>query len=124
MGAYNCKKLHETGTVALGNAVVDRLMINATNRRNVTLAGSAHSDGRCAEAQYIDGYEIWEDVVVQAAVKITLRTFTTPLKRSTDRITLNSGTQCVASQEGYNDYDGTETYWTIPPYDNCHFNPL
>ncbi|KAL6256687.1 hypothetical protein P5V15_012806 [Pogonomyrmex californicus] len=67
---------------------------------------------------------IWhmEDVVVQAAVKITLRTFTTPLKRTADKITLNSGTQCTTSQGGCNDYDGTETYWTVPPYDSCHLN--
>ncbi|KAL6253815.1 hypothetical protein P5V15_015640 [Pogonomyrmex californicus] len=76
----------------------------------VTLAGIAYSDGRCAGAQYTDGYGTWEDVVVQAAIKITLRTFTTPLKRTADKITLNSGTQCTASQGGCNDYDGTETY--------------
>lgn len=122
IGAYNCQRLHETGTTAIGTAIVDRLVANATNYRSVTLAGQTFTDGRCSGTQYTDGYGTWDNVVVLATLEITLRTFTTPLKRSADKISLPSGTQCMASQGGCNDFDGTETYWTTPPADNCHFN--
>lgn len=122
MGAYNCKKLHETGAITIGTALIDRLIANSTNYRSITLAGKALTDGRCSGAQYTDGYGTWDDVVVLATVKITIRTFTATLKRQADKISLPSGTQCIATEGGCNDYDGTESYWTIPTFDSCHFS--
>ncbi|KAL6268261.1 hypothetical protein P5V15_001376 [Pogonomyrmex californicus] len=92
IGAYNCQKIHETGSLAIGTAFVNRLINNATNHRSVMLAGQAFTDGRCAGTQYTDGYGTWENVVVQAAVEITLRTFTMPFKRSISKVNLPSGT--------------------------------
>lgn len=36
-----CRKLYETGTITIANAVLDRIMNNHTNMRSVTLAESA-----------------------------------------------------------------------------------
>lgn len=122
IGAYNCQKIHETGSMTLGTAFVDRLLNNATNHRSVMLAGQAFTDGRCAGTQYTDGYGTWENVVVQATVKITLRTFTMPFRRSINEVNLPSGTQCPSTQGGCNDWDGTETFWNLPYTDGCHFS--
>ncbi|KAL6256664.1 hypothetical protein P5V15_012780 [Pogonomyrmex californicus] len=56
IGAYNCQKIHETGSIAIGTAFVDRLLNNATNHRSVVLAGQAFIDRRCTGTQYTDGY--------------------------------------------------------------------
>lgn len=83
IGEHACRRLHETGSFRIANAVVDRIIGNATNLRSVTLAGSATADGKCSGSQYTDGYGSWENVVVQASLRITLKTFEISVKRST-----------------------------------------
>ncbi|KAL6255503.1 hypothetical protein P5V15_013839 [Pogonomyrmex californicus] len=49
IGRENCQRIHDTGTLNVGTAVVDRLKINATNHRSVTMAGAAHATApRCS----------------------------------------------------------------------------
>lgn len=121
IGEQACRRLHETGTIMIGSAVIDRIANNGTNRRSVTLAGSASMDGKCAGSQYSDSYGNWENAVVQATVRITLRTFEASIKRSSGNIILLGGAQCGA-KEGYCiDAEGSETYWTPLPTDSCHF---
>lgn len=122
IGRENCQRIHDTGTLTVGTAVVDRLKVNATNHRSITMAGQAHSDGRCAGTQYSDGFGTWENVVVQAALKIVLRSFKTSYKRSTSTINLPTGTRCPVQPGNCIDYDGTETFWDTPTADSCHFN--
>jgi hypothetical protein len=48
------------------------VILNETSHHSITLAGSVTVDGKCDGTQYTDGYETWTNVVVQAAIKITL----------------------------------------------------
>ncbi|KAL6256716.1 hypothetical protein P5V15_011643 [Pogonomyrmex californicus] len=122
VGWQTCQKIHETGTFALGTAFVDRLIVNATNHRSVTMAGQTHADGRCSGTQYTDGFGTWESVVVQASLKVVLRTFEAPFKRSANSLNLPSGTRCPVQLGSCADFDGTETFWKTPSDDSCHFN--
>jgi len=122
IGEQACKRLHDTGAISIGNAVLDQVVKNTTNLRSAMLAGSVSVDGRCAGSQYSDGYGSWENVIVQASIKITLRTFTASVKRSTGKVLLPTGTQCDLTQNYCIDADGAENYWSSLPVDSCHFD--
>lgn len=122
LGAAACYRLHETGTFAIGAAVIDKIEINATNHRTVTLAGAVTTDGRCSGAQYTDGYGSWDNVVVQATVKVTLFTREATIKRAAAEIIFPSGARCPVQKGHCLDTDGTESYWTPVAADSCHFD--
>lgn len=54
IGEQACRKLHETNTIIIANAVIDHIRVNVTNLRSVSLTGLASTDGRYSEAQYTD----------------------------------------------------------------------
>lgn len=122
IGEQGCRRLHETGATRIANAVIDRIQHNTTNLRSVTLAGSASVDGRCSGSQYTDGYGTWENVLVQATIRITLATVNAPIKRATGQVILPSGTRCPVSQGYCMDNRGHESYWPPMPIDHCHFD--
>ncbi|KYM96840.1 hypothetical protein ALC62_12491 [Cyphomyrmex costatus] len=121
IGEHACRRLHETGTITIANAVLDLVKANSTNYRTATLAGSASQDGRCSGAQYTDGCGSWENVVVQATLKITLRTLDLSVKRSVGHVIIPSGTYCKIANRFCLDADGVETYWQPIPVHHCHF---
>lgn len=75
IGKQTCRRLYEFGSFRIANDMVDGIIRNATNLRTVTLAGSATADASCEGAQHTDGYGNWRNVVVQAILRITLKTF-------------------------------------------------
>jgi len=122
LGKDTCRRIHETGSITIVGTTIDGLERNATNRRAAILAGRASADGTCKGSSYTDNYGSWDNVVVQATLKITLRNFEAPIKRATRRIILPSGTHCDASRDHCVDTDGMETYWTATSTDSCHFD--
>ncbi|KYQ49650.1 hypothetical protein ALC60_11283 [Trachymyrmex zeteki] len=122
IGEQGCKRLHATGTIRIANAEIDRIQQNTTNLRSITLAGSTTVDGRCSGFQYTDGYGTWDNVVVQASVRITLRTLEAPIKRTTGNIITPSGTHCRLTTGWCTDTEGMETFWAPLLIDHCHFN--
>jgi len=72
------------------NSIIDRVVGNTTNLRSVTLAEAITVDGKCTRAQYIDSYRAWENVVVQASIKIMLKTFEASIKRSSGDVIGNT----------------------------------
>lgn len=122
IGDLACKRLHETRTLRIASATKDLVARNGTTKTGVTLAGSLSMDERCAGTQYSDGYGTWESVVVQASVKIMLRTFEAPIKRSMGYVMLPSGTQCRVTSGYCLDFEGAETFWSAIPRDNCYFD--
>ena len=122
LGADACRRLHETGTLTISTATVDKLSANSTNWRSITLAGRTAADGNCWGAQYTDSYGTWDNVVVQATAKISLRTFEANTKQSTGEIILPSGARCAVNDRVCFDTDGSETYWEMTPPDSCHFD--
>ena len=121
IGQSSCARLHETGTISLGGAVIDRVVQNQTNYRSITLAGKASIDGRCSGTAYSDNFGEWDNVLVQAAVRITLRTFDATVKRSSGIVILPSGTHCRTSSYNCIDSEGGETFWPAITQDTCHF---
>lgn len=117
-----CKRLHDTGTLYLGNkGLITDIRANATTRVSLTLAGTTATNGYCEGTQYTDRLGTWSNVVVQGTVKITLRQFRTAVKHSTNEIILPSGIHCRTSDGECMD-DETSTFWSTIPTDSCHFN--
>lgn len=109
--AETCQQLQDTGTLFLGgkDGLITGVKVNATTTRAVTLAGSVSEDGRCSGTQYSDPYGTWENVIVQASVRITLRRMQLPIKHATNEVILPYGARCLATEGECNDADGTMT---------------
>jgi len=124
VSASNCRRIHETGTIDLGGreSYITGLKSNSTATRSITLAGSTSMDGRCTGTQFNDPYGTWDNVVVQASIRITLRNFEAPIRRSSDEIILPSGLHCKIASGQCLDTDGGETFWSTVPPDSCHFS--
>lgn len=122
ISAETCRKIHETGSISLsGSTLITGIKVNATTSRSITFAGSVGVDGRCMGTQYSDPYGTWENVVVQATVKIATRKLELPIKYATDEAILPSGARCKASDGECNDANGMTTFWTTLPRDSCQF---
>lgn len=115
--------MHREGILKLGDSkIIDQLRPNGTFYRSLTLAGRASADGTCAGGTYSDYYGSWDQVVVQAHVKISLRVTRAPVHLESGRVILRSGTicqladgQCIDSDDGY-------SFWPVIPNHSCQFN--
>lgn len=118
-----CKQMQLNGMFTVGvNTQITGLKRNATDTRSVTLAGRIGVDGECAGTQYSDPYGTWDNVVVQASIKVTLQNYQTPIKISSSEIILRSGLHCKMQDGMCIDTDGAFTFWTPLPEDSCQFN--
>ncbi|KOC58623.1 hypothetical protein WH47_11678, partial [Habropoda laboriosa] len=118
-----CNQLHRTGQIQFSATdIITGLRINTTSTRSLTLAGTITLDGRCTGAQYSDPFGTWNNVVVQASVTITLRSFYAPIKLGTSHLILPSGRHCLVTEESCEDAEGEATFWTATVEDNCHFD--
>lgn len=117
-----CIQIHKEGFLRIGESdIIDGLKPNNTYYRSVTIAGRIMVDGTCKGVQYSDYYGTWDDVVVQGAVKISLKTSYVPVKLSTGKIMLKSGTVCSLSDEACIDSDDGYTFWHSIPKTACGF---
>ncbi|KYN50086.1 hypothetical protein ALC62_00114, partial [Cyphomyrmex costatus] len=71
---------------------------------------------------YADSYGSWDNVIVQAVIKVTLQTLELSVKRKLGHVVMPSGTFCKLSSRYCIDADGSETYWSPVAIDNCHFD--
>lgn len=120
ISGQKCKTLHSNGAIFLGhNALITGIKPNITTSRSITLAGIIEVNGRCSGTQFSDPYGTWDNVVVQASIKITTRKLELPIKYSTNEIILPAGVRCLATDWECIDADGMATFWTTVPRDNC-----
>lgn len=75
----SCRRLIETRTILLGNNVlISGIRPNTISSHSATLADTIGIDGRCMGTQYLDPYGMWDNVIVQAAIKIITKKFQIP----------------------------------------------
>lgn len=122
-GYSQCLRMFQDGTITLGDAnLITGLKVNKTSYRSFTLAGRIQADGSCKGTQYSDPYGTWDDVIVQAVARITLKSSYVPVKLNSGRIKLNSGTVCSLADSFCLDSDDGYTYWKPMPTSSCNFN--
>lgn len=119
-----CLRLFNEGTLAIGNAgdVIDQIRPNQTTTRSITIAGTVNNDGSCKGAQYSDPYGTWDDVVVLALVRITLKSGFVPVKLGSGKIILKSGTICELNDGFCIDSEDGYSFWTPMPTSSCDFH--
>lgn len=122
-GYTQCSRMFQDGTLSLGvGNLVYGLKANQTTYRSLTLGGRINNDGTCKGTQYSDPYGTWDDVVVQASVKISMKSSYVPVKLNSGKIILKSGTVCTLSESFCMDSDDGYTYWKPVPISSCNFH--
>lgn len=118
-----CQAAHVTGIIALTPSLqITGLEPNSTAYRSVTLAGTLAVNGRCSGTQYSDPYGTWDDVTVQASVKITLADYWTSIKVKQDQIMLRDQTTCTLSEGSCLTDENGRAFWMTMPTTDCNFN--
>ena len=118
-----CLQMHGEGFIRIGASdVINGLKANGTHYRSIILAGQIGIDGSCKGTQYSDHYGTWDSVVVQAKIKISLRTGYVPVHLENGRIMLSSGTVCPLADGNCLDGNDGYTFWQPIPSTTCHFN--
>jgi hypothetical protein len=118
-----CTRMHQNGTFSLGpGTLIAGLRDNTTTAKSLVLAGTLSNDGSCRGTQYADHYGSWEGVVVQATVKISLRSGIAPIRIETNKILLKSGTTCTFSEGNCWSTEDGYTYWQLHPPSPCKFD--
>jgi len=121
-GYTRCRQMLIDGTLSLGvGSIVDGLKPNRTTSRSVTLAGTIRNDGSCKGTQYSDPYGTWDNVVVQAIARVSLKTSYVSVQINTGKIILKSGTICALSEGFCLDPDDGYTFWKPMPTSSCNF---
>jgi len=114
--------MHREGLLKIGYSnIIDGLKPNNTYYRNITMAGKINVDGTCKGVQYSDYYGTWDDVIVQATVKMSLKSSYIPVKLTAGKVMLKSGTVCDLSEETCIDSDDGYTFWQSVPVTACGF---
>jgi len=118
-----CLRMFQDGTLTIGNSgIIDGLKPNSSDSRSVMLAGSVRNDGSCQGTQYSDPYGTWDNVIVDAIVRINLKSSYVPVHLSTGRIMLKSGTICELINGFCIDYEDGYTFWKPMPTSSCNFH--
>jgi len=122
-GHTKCLRMFQDGSLSLGSVgTIDGLKPNSTTTRSVMLAGSARDSGTCQGTQYSDPYGTWDNVVVDAVVRISLKSSYVPVHLGTGKIMLKSGTVCTLSDGFCLDSDDGYTFWKPMPTSSCNFH--
>lgn len=123
VGYTKCLRMFQDGTLTVGSAgSIDGLKPNSTTAHSVMLAGTVRNDGTCKGTQYSDPYGTWDNVIVDAVIRITLKSSHVPVHLDTGKIILKSGTICALSDGFCIDSDDGYTFWKPMPTSSCHFH--
>lgn len=121
-GYTTCLRMQHEGVLNLGGgSYIKELKPNRITTRSVTLHGVIRNDGTCEGSQYSDEYGTWDAVVVQAVVRITLKTERASVQAERDKIILKTGTVCTFSESYCLDSENGYSYWKPFPVTKCVF---
>lgn len=94
---------------------------NQTTSFSYTMAGEIYDNGACEGVKFEDPYGRWDNVVIQATIKITLKSYYAPIRLNAGKIILKSGTVCSLTDGACLDPDDGYTFWRPMPADSCKF---
>lgn len=123
VGYTRCSRMFQDGTISLGIArFINGLKPNQTTTRSITLAGLIGDEWSCKGTQYFDPYGTWNNVIVQALARITLKNAYVPVHLNSGKIILKSRTSCTLTEGFCIDPDDGYTYWKPSPTSTCNFH--
>ena len=116
-----CQLLHSSGAMYVSPTVqLSGIQPNAT--QSVTLAGKVGPNGRCDGTTYSDPYGTWTGVVVQAIIKVTIKSYSATVRLPDNKIVLQSRQQCRWQSGHCLDNQDGHTFWEPTLTDYCKFN--
>ena len=111
-----CQLLHSSGAIYVAPSVqINGVQPNSSSTHSITMAGRIGPQGTCEGTTYSDPYGTWSGVVVQAIVKITLKSYTVTVRLSDMKIILQLGQQCRWQSGHCQDNEDWHTYWEPAP---------
>ena len=117
-----CEEMHRTGTFQLNDIKFENLKSNTTIRASETLAGSVNSNGNCHGGYYKDPYGEWENVVVIADIKISLRDYEVKIHLNKEQIITSNGLHCPLKDGKCTDHTGGTLFWEPYPIESCRYD--
>lgn len=115
-----CNLLYDTGSMRLTSVIsLNGLDREALNVRSVVLAGTVNVDGTCKGAPYADQYGTWDNVIVQASVKVKATRYLAMVNTKTDVVHLRNNVKCTWSKGTCVDGVEGEAYWKSISIDGC-----
>lgn len=126
IGSEECRRIHQYREFrGLGGNIISKLAPNSTTSTSLTLAGAVDDAGRCEGSPYSENGKTYKNVVVTAAVKITLKDYRTRVDLGNNEIKLRDGLTCPFKAGYCMDYDAGETTWEQIAEPECNrFNVL
>lgn len=114
-----CLRMYEHGSLQIEKTLIMGISGNHSVNHPITMAGQVTMDGACKGSAYSDPFGSWDDVLVLADVKVTLRDYRTAVALKTNKIFLKSGIRCEISAGQCVDMEGGNTFWDPVPVTNC-----
>ena len=112
MGGEECRKTHAFQQFkGIHGHVINKLKPNATTSISLTLAGKVDNNHNCEGAQYIEDGRKWDNVVVQAEVRVTLQDYLTKVALDDNEIHLQNGVKCPFLNGYCMDTNNGESTW-------------
>ncbi|KOC62792.1 hypothetical protein WH47_05037 [Habropoda laboriosa] len=71
--------------------------------------------------RFYDPHGTWNNIIVQAVVKISIKNYEATVKLSSNQIILQSGQHCELQTGSCLDSENRYTYWNTLPTDYCNF---
>lgn len=120
VGADECMNIHwHQQYSGFSGHIIDGIKSNSTTRTSLTLAGSLSASGKCSGTTYTQNGQTWENVIVTAAIKITLTDYEARVKLDNNEIKLRNGIVCRYTDHYCMDAEIGETTWRYERLSDC-----
>ncbi|CAG9763592.1 unnamed protein product [Ceutorhynchus assimilis] len=100
--------------------IIGRLVPNSRVSTSLVLAGKLDDHGKCAGAVYHEDGKSWENVVVQADIKVTSQDYYTKVSLETNEIHLRNGVGCPYIEGNCQDSVNGVSSWEINRLKDCY----
>lgn len=94
VGAEECRNIHRYKTLNLYNHNIAKIQMNGTTTASITLFGYTKMDGSCKGVSYTENGKTWENVIVEANIKIQTKDYYAQVKLESNEISLMGGITC------------------------------
>lgn len=123
LSRHVCQGAHYSKTLNLfSRHIIPDLVPNTTRQTPMILAGSLHGTGSCLTGEYRDPFGVFENVIVQGYVQVTLQDYDVAVQLGSNNVILPSGVRCELNSEHCIDIDGSTVYWHTVPITACGEN--
>lgn len=116
-----CQDIIQYGKLQFKSLIIDQIVVNATTKRSLVLAGTIEKNGYCSGAAYLSGKTQYKDVIVTAKLEISVFEYVAVANYDKNEIVLNTGTRCPYKQGKCIDINENYAFWNVRQSSICKF---